>query len=181
MTGVQTCALPISLPLDDFQRVGFDGDGVCYMNLNTFIFLCHSSSIQSNVCGEFMSAASFPVVQFNLKLINDLLRSRNLPSLCLINTGYWGDESKFFTYVPNDSVIFVKHAKRNDCSDSYIGEYRMTKNINKQDTLPGPSINVVLCNNPRDENDSLLEVHSSHAGGAICYRPQSSVVKLLRV
>lgn len=96
--------------------------------------------------------------------INTLLAGHNLPQIVVYDEGYFDEVTgDFVRWIPTD-VISIVGARTNG---DPLGEYRMVRNANNENSAPGRYEKVI------DRKDTrvppIIEVHRGHNGGLVMF------------
>jgi len=160
-------------PLADFRTVklkhrghsvSFGSNSRAFMNQVTFNNLIGNTN-NEDLFGRRQEGLS---TINNVHDVNKLFGGDDLPQIVIYDEGYLDETAAFQPFIPNNKVIVV--GKRP--AGQYVGEYRMTRNINNPDLAPGAYTRVIV----EDHVPPTIEVHDGHSGGPVIWYPSAIVV-----
>ena len=160
-------------PLTDFRSVklkhrghsvSFGATAKAFMNQVTFNSLINNTNTD-DLFGRRQDGLS---TINNVGDVNHLLAGDDLPQIAIYDEGYLDDSAAFQPFIPDNKVLVV--GKRP--AGQFIGEYRMTRNINNPDLAPGAYSRVII----EDHVPPTIEVHDGHSGGPVLWYPSAIVV-----
>jgi hypothetical protein len=105
---------------------------------------------------------------YTLADLNRIFLANDLPTIEVMDDGYYDDSGTFQLYIPNSKVAIFGTRP----AGQPIGEYRHTLNANNPNSAPGPYDIVYESPEPPKE----VRVHRGQNGGPVIYWPSAIVV-----